>query len=369
MNIKKRIEAFNENNRPFYIVDHDDGKFSLCLPLDLLRGEYEDFGQAAFDAYALEIGEPPMDSRGFQTHGNGYEWEAAFRQAFADDPNIDKILFDCEAGGFFCYTADLSLLEEYGAKFRKICTDTEKFTPIVSQGIKGMEQWLAEQEKLMSTVRGAFLENPRTRTGAWLQNDDVRRNEIMSIKHISVNDLRAMANKEGLILQGCGGDLNEWVDGINDLLTEEGILLDGTKFEHCAAFTHDGVTCILYSFEDVKLDVGKLAMWRLHTYGQFGSTWLSDYVPNCLGGFIEQKAKPDCALIGEDGNIFNLVGLAARTLHENGMTVEASEMTKRVYASDNYDKALGIIGEYVNITSAEDMDEDFDEEYGMDMHL
>lgn len=198
----------------------------------------------------------------------------------------------------------------------------------------------------------------------------------MSIKHISTNDLRMMANKEGLILQGCGGDLNEWVDGINDLLTEEGILLDGTKFEHCSAFTHDGETCILYPFEDVKLDVGKLAMWRLHTHGQFGGTWLSDYVPNRLGGFIEQsqdlsaeRSKPDCALIGEDGNIFNLVGLAARTLRENGLTVEASEMTKRIYASDNYDNALGIIGEYVNITSAEDMDEDIDEEYGMEMHL
>lgn len=191
----------------------------------------------------------------------------------------------------------------------------------------------------------------------------------MSIKHISANDLRAMANKEGLILQGCGGDLNEWVDGINDLLTEEGILLDGTKFENCAAFTHDGVTCILYPFEDVKLDVEKLAMWRLRTHGQFSGKWLSDYVPNRLGGFIEQKAKPDCALIGEDGNIFNLVGLAARTLRKNGMTEEASEMTKRVYASGNYDNALGIIGEYVNITSSEDMDEDVTEEYDMRMHL
>lgn len=191
----------------------------------------------------------------------------------------------------------------------------------------------------------------------------------MSIKHISANDLRAMANKEGLILQGCGGDLNEWVDGINDLLTEEGILLDGTKFENCAAFTHDGVTWILYPFEDVKLDVEKLAMWRLRTHGQFSGKWLSDYVPNRLGGFIEQKAKPDCALIGEDGNIFNLVGLAARTLRKNGMTEEASEMTKRVYASGNYDNALGIIGEYVNITFSEDMDEDVTEEYDMRMHL
>ena len=44
------------------------------------------------------------------------------------------------------------------------------------------------------------------------------------------------------------------------------------------------------------------------------------------------------------------------------MTEEASEMTKRVYASDNYDKALCIIGEYVNITSSEDMNEDYDED-------
>ena len=66
----------------------------------------------------------------------------------------------------------------------------------------------------------------------------------MSIKQINANDLRAMKNKEGLILQGCGGDLNEWVDGINGMLTDEEILLDGTKFENCSAFTHDGVTCI-----------------------------------------------------------------------------------------------------------------------------
>jgi hypothetical protein len=27
-------------------------------------------------------------------------------------------------------------------------------------------------------------------------------------------------------------------------------------------------------------------MWRLHTHEQFGGTWLSDYVPNRLGGFV-----------------------------------------------------------------------------------
>ena len=42
----------------------------------------------------------------------------------------------------------------------------------------------------------------------------------MEIKSISLHDLRKMNDSEGLVLQGCGGDLQEWVDGINDMLTE-----------------------------------------------------------------------------------------------------------------------------------------------------
>lgn len=83
----------------------------------------------------------------------------------------------------------------------------------------------------------------------------------MSVKTIFKDELRRMEGSEGLILQGCGGSLDEWVDGINDMLTEDGILLDGTRFHDCSTFEHDGVTCLLFPFrEDVKLDVGKLAM-------------------------------------------------------------------------------------------------------------
>lgn len=183
----------------------------------------------------------------------------------------------------------------------------------------------------------------------------------MNIKTVTIEELRRMKEHEGLVLQGCGGSLDEWVDGINEMLTESGILLDGSKFkpENCRTFTHDGCTCLLFPFSDeVKLDMGKLAMWRLTTHDVFGSTWLSDYVPNRLGGFISREkevdAKPDCPLIGQDGNIFNLIGIASRTLKQNGMAEQAKEMSNRIYASDSYDRALGIIGEYVNITSIED---------------
>lgn len=179
----------------------------------------------------------------------------------------------------------------------------------------------------------------------------------MNINTITTDDLRHMEGKEGLILQGCGGDLKEWVDGINEMFTEAGILKDGSRFEDVSTFQYGELTCLLYPFEDVKLDIGKLAMWRLQTHEDFGGTWLSDFVPNRLGGFIgeplPEPEKPDCALIGQDGNIFNLVGIAARTLREHGLKDQAKEMKDRVFASGSYYEALNIIGEYVNITDSE----------------
>ena len=53
----------------------------------------------------------------------------------------------------------------------------------------------------------------------------------MSIQNITPDDLRQMQDQEALILQGCGGDPREWLDGINDLFTSEGILLNGTRFQ------------------------------------------------------------------------------------------------------------------------------------------
>lgn len=71
-----------------------------------------------------------------------------------------------------------------------------------------------------------------------------------------------------------------------------------------------------------------------------------------------KQQKPNCPLIGEDGNIFNLVGIAARTLKRNGLSEQASEMTEKVFGSGSYEEALGIIGDYVNITSVDDPGED-----------
>ena len=185
----------------------------------------------------------------------------------------------------------------------------------------------------------------------------------MKINQITLTDLHRMNGKEGLILQGCGGEIKEWMDSINKMLTDKGILLDNTKFENVSVFKSDGVTCILYPFENVHLDIGKLAMWRLQSYTAFAGMWLSDYVDNRLGGFEAEKVKPDCALIGCDSNIFNLMGIASHTLKQNGMAEEAEMMRTRIRGAENYCEALNIIGEYVNITDGSEQSNDIDEDY------
>lgn len=61
--------------------------------------------------------------------------------------------------------------------------------------------------------------------------------------------------------------------------------------------------------------------------------------------------KPTCKLIGEDGNIFNLIGIASRALKENYLSEQAEEMRKRIMCGEaqSYDEALRIIMEYVEI--------------------
>ena len=112
----------------------------------------------------------------------------------------------------------------------------------------------------------------------------------MEIKSISLHELRKMNDREGLVLQGCGGDLKEWVNGINDTLMKRGILRGGSRFERVYSFKNGNLSCLLFPFEAVQLDVGKLAIWRLQTREDFGGIWLSDYVDNYLSGYVSEQS-------------------------------------------------------------------------------
>lgn len=175
------------------------------------------------------------------------------------------------------------------------------------------------------------------------------------MKKIEIEDLKNI--REGLVIPGCGGDLNEWIDGIHQMLRQEGILKNDSSFDEVYAFDYNDITHLVFEMKDVELDIGKLAIWRLNTHHIFGGTWLSDFKFNRIGWDYEtaKPEKPDCELIGQNGNIFNLLGIAARTLWENDMPEQAKEMTKRITReAKDYYEALNIIGEYVNITGPEE---------------
>ena len=56
-----------------------------------------------------------------------------------------------------------------------------------------------------------------------------------------------------------------------------------------------------------------------------------------------------CRLIGEDGNIFNLVGLAIRSLKLGGRADLVEPLKQEVFASKSYEEALEHIAEYVRV--------------------
>lgn len=58
--------------------------------------------------------------------------------------------------------------------------------------------------------------------------------------------------------------------------------------------------------------------------------------------------KPKIELVGQDGNVFAVMGRASRALKQAGMADEAKEMFDRVTSCGNYYEALNIISEYVD---------------------
>lgn len=59
--------------------------------------------------------------------------------------------------------------------------------------------------------------------------------------------------------------------------------------------------------------------------------------------------KPYCVIVGKDGNIFNLMGIAAKALQDVGRDDLAQEMTKKIReGAKSYSQALSIICEYVD---------------------
>ena len=97
------------------------------------------------------------------------------------------------------------------------------------------------------------------------------------IKEIKFRDLYDMKN-EYLVFQGCGGDLQEWYNGIAQLMVDEGCAKKGYKPKEMYHFEFNDISNVMIPIKD--LDLGRLAIVRLKLREVFGAMWLSDYIAN-----------------------------------------------------------------------------------------
>jgi len=64
-----------------------------------------------------------------------------------------------------------------------------------------------------------------------------------------------------------------------------------------------------------------------------------------------EKDKPTVKLIGEDGNVFNLIGLVAKALRAAGQNEEAKQVTEEAFGAKSYEEITEeIIPKYVIVT-------------------
>lgn len=59
--------------------------------------------------------------------------------------------------------------------------------------------------------------------------------------------------------------------------------------------------------------------------------------------------KPNCRLIGKNGNVFNIIGIVAHTLKENDQGEKAKEFINRATAAHSYEDVLAMLREYINV--------------------
>ena len=100
-------------------------------------------------------------------------------------------------------------------------------------------------------------------------------------------------------------------------------------------------------FEQREIDVGDgklyVHFWQDHDFE------LKRDVPDMteFKKLLNRPKKPKMQLIGQDGNIFAIMGRASRLLTDYGQADKAKEMRDRVMSCDSYQKALNIVSEYV----------------------
>ena len=131
-----------------------------------------------------------------------------------------------------------------------------------------------------------------------------------------------------------------WVDTDAPLTAEEQAVF-------CAYITGQYSDGWGEGFEQREIDVGDgklyVHFWQDHDFE------LKRDVPDMteFNKLLNRPKKPKMQLIGQDGNIFAIMGRASRLLKSSGQGDKTKEMRDRVMSCNSYQKAFNIISEYV----------------------
>ena len=87
---------------------------------------------------------------------------------------------------------------------------------------------------------------------------------------VEVKELRNK-NYDFLVLQGCGGSLDEWVIGITDMLKENDIMPKDFNFKEVYSFENNNITNMAFALNDENINMEKLAIFRLKIRNDFGA--------------------------------------------------------------------------------------------------
>jgi len=119
-------------------------------------------------------------------------------------------------------------------------------------------------------------------------------------------------------------------------------------FKLSLSLKDSGLSCV-YSFRQINALESLTRLQALKYFPIVKAIFTTDTQQlknNLRGGSV---IKPACKVIGEDGNIFNLLSMASKALKNADESGKAKEMTERVLALESYDEGLQVIMEYIEV--------------------
>jgi len=192
-----------------------------------------------------------------------------------------------------------------------------------------------------------------------ITKDGIVKKNPISVGEKSITELRK-DKRFGIVVMGAGKPYKGWIDGLGESLIKAKIVAVKSKtkvFSSAYILTGNanpkGRTDLVLIFNDkLKINTGKLAMWRLR---MGGISWIDDFIVNYGKDYNEDivdnledigLSKPELNLTGQDGNAFSILGKARKVALKNNMPWET--INKEATTGD-YDHLLQTMMKYFEV--------------------